>query len=147
LRLFGRLESDTDRSWMIFFAGMVLLLPLALGLAVAVNNPYWSAITGVWGGVATGLLVSGFGNFGAWIVLVLASSALMAATLAWNPIRMLVGRKAPVVEGFVADEAIVDIAAERPKRKREKKEEKPQDLALALEPSPEEMPAIAPVAE
>src|ERR1700743_2193663 len=30
LRLFGRLESSTDRSWMIFFAGLVLLLPVVL---------------------------------------------------------------------------------------------------------------------
>src|SRR3954466_8868651 len=34
VRLFGRLESETDRSWMIFFAGLALLLPIALGLAL-----------------------------------------------------------------------------------------------------------------
>ena len=131
---------------MIFFAGLVLLLPVGLGLATPVDNPYWPAITGLWGGVGTGLLLSGFGSFGAWIVMVLAASALMAATLAWNPIRMVVGRKvaAITVEGFVPDEAVVDITAERPKRKPKAvtQDEKPKDLALSLEPPPEEMPAV-----
>ena len=35
LRLFGRLESDTDRSWMVFLAGLAALLPVALGLALS----------------------------------------------------------------------------------------------------------------
>ena len=39
LRLFGRLESETDRSWMIFFAGMVVLLPIALALALPAPPP------------------------------------------------------------------------------------------------------------
>src|ERR1043165_1582364 len=93
LRLFGRLDSDSDRSWMIFFAGIVLLLPIALGLSFSGDLPYWEAITGVWGGVVTGLLVSGFGHFGAWVFWVAAMSLLMAVTLRWNPIRMIVGRR------------------------------------------------------
>ena len=28
LRLFGRMRSDTDRSWMLFLAGLVVLLPV-----------------------------------------------------------------------------------------------------------------------
>ena len=39
LRLFGRLESSTDRSWMIFFGGLVLLLPVALSLALPAPAP------------------------------------------------------------------------------------------------------------
>ena len=147
LRLFGRLEAESDRSWMIFFAGIVALLPIALGLSFSTDLPYWNAITGMWGGVLTGLLVSGFGQFGAWVAWVAAMSLLMAVTLRWNPIRMLIGRRQPVV-AFVADEKVVDLDAERvdepKKRKRKVKEEtdKPVDLALSLEPSPEEMPAI-----
>ena len=30
LRLFGRMRSDTDRSWMVFLAGLVVLLPIAV---------------------------------------------------------------------------------------------------------------------
>jgi hypothetical protein len=71
----------------------------------------------------------------------------MAVTLRWNPIRMIVGRRRPaVVVGFVADEKVVDLAAERaePKKRRRKPkvEENAVDMALALEPSPDEMPAI-----
>jgi S-DNA-T family DNA segregation ATPase FtsK/SpoIIIE len=147
LRLFGRMDSDSDRSWMIFFAGIVLLLPVALGLSFARELPYWEGITGLWGGVVTGLLISGFGLFGAWVFWVAAMSLLMAVTLRWNPIRMIVGRRRPaVVVGFVADEAVVDIDAEPKKRKRKPKllgpGEAAVDMALALEPSPEEMPAI-----
>jgi S-DNA-T family DNA segregation ATPase FtsK/SpoIIIE len=152
LRLFGRLDSDSDRSWMIFFAGIVLLLPIALGLSFSTELPYWNAITGMWGGVLTGLLVSGFGQFGAWVMWVACMSLLMAVTLRWNPIRMIIGRRARPVVGFVADGQVVDIAAERAdapkKRKRKPKEDGERleggavDLALSLEPPPEEMPSI-----
>ena len=33
LRAFGRLRSDADRSWMIFLAGLVLVVPVAVGVA------------------------------------------------------------------------------------------------------------------
>ena len=151
LRLFGRLEQDTDRSWMIFFAGLVLLLPIALGLSFSTDLPYWNAITGTWGGILTGLLVSGFGQFGAWIVWILAMSLLMAVTLRWNPIRMLIGRRPAPVVAFVADDQVIALDAERvdePKKKRRKKDDvAPVDLALSLEPPPEERPAIEPPAD
>ncbi len=147
LRLFGRLEAESDRSWMIFFAGVVFLLPIALGLSFSGELPYWQAITGMWGGLVTGLLVTGFGYFGAWVFWVASMSLLMAVTLRWNPIRMLIGRRQAVM-GFVADEKVVDLDTARgeepKKRKRRQKEgtENPVDLALSLEPSPDEMPAI-----
>lgn len=156
LRLFGRMEADSDRSWMIFFAGSVLVLPIALGLSVSVDAVYWNAVTGMWGAVLTGVLVSGFGHFGAWIVWLLATSVLMAATLRWNPIRMIVGRRHSEL-GFVADDRIVDIDVERasladsenePKRRKRKPKDEAAappnaaDFALSLEPPPEEMPAV-----
>jgi DNA segregation ATPase FtsK/SpoIIIE, S-DNA-T family len=83
-------------------------------------------------------------------------SLLMAVTLRWNPIRMIVGRRAQTVEAFIADAQVVDIDAGRvdepSKRKRKRKPKEgggrraedagAVDLALSLEPSPEEMPAI-----
>src|SRR3954470_4562631 len=122
LRLFGRLDSDSDRSWMIFFAGIVALLPIALGLSFNGELPYWNAITGMWGGVVTGLLVSGFGHFGAWVFWVASMSLLMAITLRWNPIRMIIGRRrAAVVVGFVSDEQVLSInALEEPKKRKRK---------------------------
>src|SRR4051812_6312094 len=67
LRLFGRLESDTDRSWMIFFAGMAVLLPVALGLALPAPLPGLpSRGAGLWGELIAGWWTSWFGAFGAW---------------------------------------------------------------------------------
>jgi hypothetical protein len=37
LRLFGRLESETDRSWLVFLIGFVVILPIALGMARGVT--------------------------------------------------------------------------------------------------------------
>src|SRR6185503_12670486 len=81
---------------------------------------------------------SWFGGIGAWLVWVLASSALMAATLAWNPIRAIVGRGA-----LAASEP----APESQPRKRPRTATDPAAAALALEPPPEEMPAIADLAD
>ena len=143
LRLFGRLESRTDRSWMIFFAGVVVLLPIALALALAAPAPGLpSAGAGLWGEFVAGWWLSWFGEFGAWIVTALAASILMAATLAWNPIRILVGRRRPKIT--VVDEGEVSTR----KRKRGAAAERTADEregGLTLEPSPEEMPSIDPL--
>ncbi len=143
LRLFGRLESDTDRSWMIFFAGLVILLPVALALALPAPPPGLpGAWAGIWGGIIAKWWIGWFGSFGAWVVIALSASVLMAATLAWNPIRAIVGHRAPIIR--VADDPVVAAASE-PAKKRKRKgapADTPVDLALALEPSPEEMPAM-----
>jgi S-DNA-T family DNA segregation ATPase FtsK/SpoIIIE len=151
LRLFGRLESATDRSWMIFFAGLVLLLPVFLALALpAPDAGTPSLAAGVWGGFVVFYTSAWFGSFGAWIVLVLATSVLMAATLAWNPIRALVGRRPSDAGAAVIDDEAVALDGRSGKRrkKREPRADELDDasLALALEPPPEEMPAIDPTA-
>jgi S-DNA-T family DNA segregation ATPase FtsK/SpoIIIE len=67
----------------------------------------------------------------------------MAATLAWNPIRMLIGpRLARANAGEIAIAA--DAQPRRRKRSADAAEDldRPADIALALEPSPDEMPAI-----
>ncbi len=126
LRVFGRLRSDTDRSWMIFLAGLVLLLPavVALGSGLRMGDGY-TAASGLWGAFVASYWRAWFGDLGAWIVVALAVSGLMAATLAWNPVRALVGAQHGT-----------DGAAARRKA----------DRALALEPSPDEMPGIEPEA-
>ncbi|MDE3215504.1 MAG: DNA translocase FtsK 4TM domain-containing protein, partial [Gemmatimonadota bacterium] len=122
LRLFGRLESDADRSWMIFLVGLVFLVPVvvALGAGLRLGDDA-TAASGLWGAFVASYWRAWFGGLGAWILAALALSALMAATLAWNPIRALVGPRA------------AGAAAPRP-----------ADRALSLEPPPEEMPAIEP---
>jgi S-DNA-T family DNA segregation ATPase FtsK/SpoIIIE len=151
LRLFGRLESRTDRSWMIFFAGMVVLLPIALALLMPDPAPGLSrGGAGLWGDFVGGLWQEWFGSFGAWVFVALAASVLMAATLAWNPVRALVGKSAkPVAAGAAALAPVEALADATPKKRRkrvdgENAHEQSGDLALALEPPPEEMPAIEP---
>jgi DNA segregation ATPase FtsK/SpoIIIE, S-DNA-T family len=146
LRLFGRLESETDRSWMIFFAGVVVLLPVALALSIGGplrGDP--SPGAGIWGDFVAWWWRGWFGFFGAWIIVALAASVLMAATLAWNPVRALIGHR-PVV----ATVAVVPDELQVAPRRRRKRDADPGalepgvggDLALALAPSPEEMPGI-----
>jgi len=146
LRLFGRMKSDTDRSWMVFFAGAALLLPVVLGLMVDSHfDGTRSTAAGIWGGFIAHWWRSWFGSFGAWVFAILAWSVLMAAALAWNPIRALLGAARPKV--VVVPEPFGAANAE-PTRKRRKRVAEAEgveagDLALALEPPPEEMPSIA----
>jgi S-DNA-T family DNA segregation ATPase FtsK/SpoIIIE len=149
MRLFGRLESETDRSWMIFFAGLVLLVPVALALSLAPPPPGLpSAGAGIWGGFVGWWWRSWFGSFGAWVIVVLAASVLMAATLSWNPVRAIVGRKTPRADRATVAAASADAtgAVDAPAKRRRKRnadaEDDFSDLALTLEPPPEEMPTF-----
>jgi len=138
LRLFGRLRSDVDRSWLIFFAGAALLLPIALALAGPTPPPGLpSAAAGWWGELVAQWWQQWFGTFGAWVVVVLATSVLMAATLAWNPVRMVIGVRGET-RGASRVEEPYALA-----RHGDDDDEPSHDLALALEPSPDEMPAIS----
>ena len=144
LRLFGRLESETDRSWMIFFAGVVALLPIAIGMGVNAPRGAYAPSSGLWGGFVAFYWRAWFGGVGAWVVVVLATSALTAVTLRWNPVRMIVGRRlaaaAPAGGAAAGPSVDTDEPYAPPKRRRKKGEVK--DLALSLEPSPEEFAAI-----
>jgi DNA segregation ATPase FtsK/SpoIIIE, S-DNA-T family len=101
LRQFDRLKETTDRSWLVFLAGSALLIPIALGLATATATPSPDQVAGLWGNLVAHYLKIVFGVVGSWFVVALAGSALTAATLSWNPIRVLVTprppRPAPVV--------------------------------------------------
>lgn len=124
LAMFGRIRRADDASdWTLLFAGTVTLVPVAIGLALG-GEPAASEGAGLWGTFAAHYLRKGLGSAGAWIVFVLATSALTVATLRWNPIRLLIG------PGLRAD------GAAGPARSR--------TLAETLEPSPEEMPSIDP---
>lgn len=133
LVLFGRLRSRDDQAveWGLLFAGVVALVPLAIGLALG-GEPSTSQATGLWGSFAAHYLRKGLGAAGAWIVFVLATSALTVVTMRWNPIRMLLGPGAPKAEKPVS----VPIAALPVSG---------QTLAERLAPAPEELPALDPV--
>ena len=96
LRLLGRLGSGPDRSWMIFLLGMAALLPIGIGLAVgAVPSEETARLAGLWGSFLAFYLSKFFGSAGAWFVVALLLSALMAWTLRWNPVRAIVGPSPP----------------------------------------------------
>ena len=120
LRLFGRLQSSTDRSWLVFLFGAAAVVPVAAGLATGAIEGEAPAVAGVWGNFVAYYLTRGFGVVGAWIAVALAGSALMAITLRWNPIRMLVAPSPPRAAGTAPAAS----------------------LASQLEPAPEELPAI-----
>src|SRR5687768_6263584 len=133
LRLFGRLDQDLDRSWMVFLLGLVALLPVALGLGEGGLREQ-TALSGLWGSFSAFYLLQFAGRAGAWIIVLLSLSALMAATLSWNPIRAIVGRRP---EPAVADD---DGGAEEPAPVEKVSRRKP--TILPPEPTPEEMPAL-----
>ena len=123
---------------MIFFAGVVVLLPVAVGLAVGAGAPGdVPHAAGLWGSFVAYYWRSWFGGFGAWVVVLLAASALTAVTLRWNPVRMIVGRRAP------APTPAAQSPAEEPYAPPKRRRKKDVDLALSLEPDPEEFDAIA----
>jgi S-DNA-T family DNA segregation ATPase FtsK/SpoIIIE len=141
LRVFGRLASETDRKWMTFFAGVVALVPIGVALVLRPEAGSASPAAGIWGSFVAFYWLKWLGGIGAWLVWVLSASALMAATLAWNPIRALIGRGA-LAAG--APPEPTGPSAEPEKKKRAPREPKPDTPeALRLEPPPEEMPAIA----
>jgi S-DNA-T family DNA segregation ATPase FtsK/SpoIIIE len=141
LRVFGRLESAQDRKWMIFFAGLVAILPIAIALAVSVAPGERSAGAGVWGTFFAYYWRAWFGDIGAWVVLALAISTLTATTLAWNPIRVLIGHRAPKIEP-IADAEPLAPAKRRRKKEKDASDEPGLTPALALEPAPEELPGL-----
>ncbi len=125
LVLFGRLRQRDDHAveWGLLFAGVVALVPLAIGLAMAGDTPVDSPATGLWGSFAAHYLRKGLGPAGAWIVFVLAASALTVVTMRWNPLRVLIGpgrprENAPAASG--------------------------QTLAERLAPDPEDLPVVDP---
>ncbi len=126
LRLLGRIAERPDRSWLICLAGAVVLLPVAIGLfrgaPIAVD-----AWAGLWGNFAAYYMSAAVGRAGAWIVLLLAASALTAWTLWWNPVRLVVGGR-----HGARGEAVARVSSPA------------AVAALAMEPDPEEMPAVDP---
>jgi len=95
LRLFGRMHREGHApEWGLLFAGVVALLPIAIGLTLG-GEPTDNPSTGLWGSFVAHYLRKGLGPAGAWIVFLLCTSVLTVATLRWNPIRMIVGPGRP----------------------------------------------------
>jgi S-DNA-T family DNA segregation ATPase FtsK/SpoIIIE len=134
LRVFGRMSGGKDRSWLIFLLGLVIVLPFGVALAMGATRES-NVFSGIIGGLIAFYTTMLTGSIGAWLIFVLVLSVLAAATLSWNPIRMLVGRDAKPAAS--ADQAAALDDAYKPPRVRKQKL-----LAQQLEPDPEEMPEI-----
>jgi len=125
LRLLGRIGHPKQARIDLFPIGLVLIVPVAAGLARldAVPKGTTDTVTGLWGAFAGFYLAEALGRGGAWFVIVTAVSVLTAATVAWNPIKSLVSVKLP---------------APRPKPATPE----PITTAEAMEPAAAEMPAV-----
>jgi S-DNA-T family DNA segregation ATPase FtsK/SpoIIIE len=135
LRVFGRMSGGKDRSWLIFLLGMVLVLPFGVALAMGATRDS-NVFAGIVGGMLAFYTTMLTGAAGAWLIFVLALSVLAAATLSWNPIRMLVGREVKPVIATPEQAASLDDTYTPPRVRKQKL------LAQQLEPDPEEMPVI-----
>jgi len=140
LRLFGRLGQRKDRSWMVFLLGMVVLLPIIFGLTQGGIREA-TELAGVWGAFAAFYILQFAGSAGAWILMAISLSVLMAATLSWNPIRVVVAKRVRTLDDFVpptpAERAGLD-----PSKEIVVDKNSAVVTATVLEPSPEEMPQI-----
>ncbi len=91
LRHFGRLGSSAIvRSWPGFMIGAAVILPMVFALVAGAQGDVTMG-SGLWGAFAGYYVVKVLGWAGAWVFVTLFVSGLTAATLAWNPIRMLFG--------------------------------------------------------
>jgi S-DNA-T family DNA segregation ATPase FtsK/SpoIIIE len=139
LRLFGRLGERKDRSWMVFLLGMVALLPVIFGLAQGGLREA-TALAGIWGSFAAFYVLQFAGAAGAWILMAITLSVLMAATLSWNPVRVIVATRVVHLDGTAptpAQRAGLDLS------KEVVVDNNPTVIsATLLEPSPDEMPAV-----
>ena len=96
LRLLGRIEESEDRRWLFFTVGLAAVVPVAVALArgASIDASQVDRLAGLAGSFVAFYLAKAFGLAGAWVIVTLGMSTLMAGTLAWNPIRMLIGGSA-----------------------------------------------------
>ena len=128
---------------MVFLLGMVFLLPIVFGLAQGGVREA-TALAGIWGAFAAFYVLQFAGAAGAWILMAISLSVLMAATLSWNPIRVVVAKRVTTLDDFVAP-----TPAERAGLDPKKEIVVPGPEMSAsvvstslLQPEPEEMPQV-----
>ena len=129
---------------MVFLLGMVVLLPITFGLAQGGIREA-TALAGIWGAFSAFYLLQFAGAAGAWILMAIAYSVLMAATLSWNPIRVVVAKRVRTLDEALATPTPSERAGLDPSK--EIVVQAPNSAASVisatlLEPTPEEMPQV-----
>jgi S-DNA-T family DNA segregation ATPase FtsK/SpoIIIE len=128
---------------MVFLLGMVFLLPIVFGLAQGGVREA-TALAGIWGAFAAFYVLQFAGAAGAWILVAIGLSVLMAATLSWNPIRVVVSKRVTTLDDFVpptpAERAGLDPSKEIVVSAADKAAA--VVATTLIEPSPEEMPQV-----
>jgi S-DNA-T family DNA segregation ATPase FtsK/SpoIIIE len=155
LKLLGRIPPSEDRRWLLFTLGLTALVPLIAALAggasagAALNPGAIDPLAGFVGSFVAFYLVKAVGVGGAWVIVALAMSALTAAALAWNPIRLLLGgRSANVHPGAEPDAAtflqVISAAmgAAKVAGTASARDRQGVTRAEALDPNSAEMPAL-----
>ena len=146
LRLLGRIPASEDRRWLFFTIGLTAIVPVTAALArgATLDPSNIDVLAGFTGSFVAYYLVMAIGLGGAWVLMVLALSGLTAATLAWNPLRLLLGnRSASVHPGHTSaqdPELLSAIGAAL--GTLSPRDTKGLTRAEALEPKAEEMPAL-----
>jgi len=93
LRLYGLTKQDTDRKWLWFLIGLMVLVPIGVGLAAPAAPGARSQWSGLWGGFASYYMDAWFSR-GAWIWLAIFFLLLTGLTLAYDPLRALLASAA-----------------------------------------------------
>ncbi|MEA3246494.1 MAG: DNA translocase FtsK 4TM domain-containing protein, partial [Gemmatimonadota bacterium] len=150
IRLLGRLRADEDRRWLVFTAGLTVIVPVATALAAALargatlDPSQLDPLAGFVGSFVAFYLAKTIGLGGAWVAVAIAFSVLTAATLAWNPIRLLLGGRTASVHGEPSRPKDAESLAAIGRALAPADPLPPPRVtrAEALEPSSAEMPAL-----
>ncbi len=141
LRLLGRVPDRDDRRLLFLTAGFTVLVPVIAGLARAgvVSPGAFDPLAGLWGSFIAYYLAGVVGSGGAWFILAIALSALLAVTIGWNPVRAAlgIGRRAKPAETITKAEQLEPDAAEMPAI----------DPSLATEALPSRRKPATPIAD
>ena len=145
LRLFGRLESETDRSWLVFLARRRRAAAgrVRHSARERARRRRVDAAAGLWGGFVAYYWRACVRRVGAWLVLAArrerADGGDARAGIPMRDDRRPARARSPTRAGARRSPRREEPYA--PPKQRAGKQE-PADVALALEPPPEEMPAI-----
>ncbi len=127
---------------MVFLLGMVVLLPIVFGLTQGGIREA-TDLAGIWGAFSAFYILQFAGSAGAWILMAISLSALMAATLAWNPVRVIVGVRVKRADATVSPPPTpAERAGLDPSKEIVVDKNSAVVSAVLLEPLPEEMPQI-----